>query len=237
MVVLWNDHYILIAVVLCLSISMSGLGVLAQTKQKRQQRLAGECANMCNEMMADVITADICAEAKKTTPVPKLGSFCSSAAERGYRDSCLALCMNMKPSFDIAPACRAAAIELPRPTVRNWCERGYREAFSRAKTHLSALFHQDASESEDASSSGKGSASTRGDPEAAMKSGAPTVAKDEEARGGVQRVMLRNKKVTIEVAPGQDVEDAVVVYCSRNGEIDASECIRIILPQVLDREL
>jgi hypothetical protein len=55
-------------------------------------------------------------DAKKTLPKPKVGDFCTNAMEQGFSDACIALCMEQEPVSRIAQSCRAAAVEMPRPT-------------------------------------------------------------------------------------------------------------------------
>jgi len=223
------------------------------------ERLAGECGNVCNEMMLDVLTASICAEAKRTTPIPKLGSFCSMAMERGYRDACLALCMDRKPTYDIAQACRTAAIELPRPTVRTWCEHGYREAFYKTSKDLVGLFLHERNAgtkaptrngapvpghgggggraaSGDAGSGGSGSSGHSG-----SGSGSGGGSGSNGARGGDMSLsaVYQGSAVALAQAEGEDVEDVVVAYCRGLGlgGADTAKCIRAILPQVMPGEL
>jgi hypothetical protein len=43
----------------------------------------------------------------------------------------------------IAQTCRAAAIEMPRPTVRKWCEHGYNVAFEKTKKDVGAYFRNE----------------------------------------------------------------------------------------------
>lgn len=119
------------------------------------QRLAGECAMLCNDLRTEVLTLEMCryayfptlllfyyfvelsitlkslrvisilrisvnSEAKRTLPKPKVGDFCSVAMEQGFSDVCVPLCMDQKPNVRVAQACRAAAVEMPRPTVRRY---------------------------------------------------------------------------------------------------------------------
>jgi hypothetical protein len=81
-------------------------------------RLAGECATLCNDLRYEVMTLEMCREARKTLPRPKIGDFCIKAMEQGFSDSCIALCMEERPISRVAQSCRAAAVEMPRPTVR-----------------------------------------------------------------------------------------------------------------------
>ena len=59
--------------------------------------------------------------------------------EQGFSDACTALCLNQRPVARVAQSCRAAAIEMPRPTVRKWCEHGYNEAFSVREVNQESL--------------------------------------------------------------------------------------------------
>lgn len=75
-------------------------------------------------------------EAKRTLPRPKVGDFCSTAMEQGFSDVCVAYCMNQVPVARVAQTCRSAAIEMPRPTVRKWCEHGYNVAYAKTLKDL-----------------------------------------------------------------------------------------------------
>eukprot|EP01031_Cornospumella_fuschlensis_P048052 gene48052-58863_t len=105
-----------------------------------QARLAGECAMLCNDLRLDVLNMEICREARKTLPRPKVGDFCMNAMEQGFSDACVALCMDQEPVARVAQTCRSAAIEMPRPTVRKWCEHGYNKAFSKTLKDLKDHF-------------------------------------------------------------------------------------------------
>lgn len=106
-------------------------------------RLAGECAAMCNDLRFEVLTLEMCRDAKRTLPRPKVGDFCSTAMEQGFSDACVGLCMDQKPVARVAQTCRAAAIEMPRPTVRRWCEHGYTVAYEKAMKDLGSHFTPD----------------------------------------------------------------------------------------------
>ena len=105
--------------------------ILSIVLQGVDARLAGECAMQCNDLRLEVLTLEICRDAKKTLPKPKVGDYCSNAMEQGFSDACNAICMDEKPVARLAQACRSAAVEMPRPTVRRWCEHGYRTAFEK----------------------------------------------------------------------------------------------------------
>lgn len=102
--------------------------------------MAGECAMLCNDLRTEVLTMSMCSNAKKTLPRPKVGDFCSIAMEQAFSDACVALCMGETPVSRLAQTCRAAAIEMPRPTIRKWCEHGYTVAFQKTSQDLRTHF-------------------------------------------------------------------------------------------------
>jgi hypothetical protein len=60
--------------------------------------------------------------------------------EQGFSDVCVSMCMGESPKSRLAQACRAAAAEMPRPTVRRWCEHGYNVAYSKTMKDLKQHF-------------------------------------------------------------------------------------------------
>lgn len=105
------------------------------------QRSVQDCQDMCNDMKAEVVSGmEICMDAKKQLPRPKVGDFCVNAMEAGYSDVCVSMCLGQRPTNRIAQTCRAAAAEMPRPTVRRHCEHGYTTAFTKATNSLSEHF-------------------------------------------------------------------------------------------------
>lgn len=79
-------------------------------------------------------------DAKKTLPKPKVGDFCTIAMEQGFSDACVPICLEQVPQSRVAQACRAASMEMPRPTIRKWCEHGYTQAYEKARTQLKGHF-------------------------------------------------------------------------------------------------
>lgn len=124
--------FVLLSLFLML-LSLSGFNAQAQ-------RLAGDCAMVCNDLRTTVLTMAICADAKKTLPRPKVGDFCSIAMEQGFSDACVSLCMGQPPTPRLAQTCRSASIEMPRPTVRKWCEHGYTVGFQKTVQDLRTYF-------------------------------------------------------------------------------------------------
>ena len=85
---------------------------------------------------------EICREAKKVLPRPKVGEYCTNAMEQGFQDVCLNLCKGEKPINEVSKACKNAAMEMPRPTVRRWCEHGYSLAYEKTQKDLRTHFLQ-----------------------------------------------------------------------------------------------
>jgi hypothetical protein len=182
-------------------------------------RLAGECANFCNDMAHDILTLDICAKAKKELPVPKIGNFCTAAMEAGYRDACMALCMEEKPEYRIAAACREAAIELPRPAVRRWCEHGYSTAFSSTQRALESLNIMDLTDPKQEDDLYHGSG-VKGDPA------------NEEVTIGFA---YKGSNYTLKLSKALGAEEAIVSFCKEHPVDSLVDCIRDILPNVIER--
>ena len=88
------------------------------------QRRIQTCRKECNDLRFEVLTMEICREAKKVLPRPKVGEYCTNAMEQGFQDVCLNLCRGERPINEVSQACKNAAMEMPRPTVRRWCEHG-----------------------------------------------------------------------------------------------------------------
>jgi hypothetical protein len=208
-------------------------------------RGAGECATLCNDLRFEVLTLEICREAKRTLPRPKVGDFCSTAMEQGFSDACVALCMEQQPVARVAQTCRAAAIEMPRPTVRRWCEHGYNTAFRKTmedlRTHFVVVqqqrqeqeFEPALEEAMESSFPNGGSNSNQFQSESV-----PSIYTDGEAeRKIVARipVTLENDETrTLFVHEGQDAEEAVVAFCREYLPSEVSTCIRHLLDSVME---
>jgi hypothetical protein len=183
------------------------------------QKPAGECYQTCNAMKREVLTMAMCRDAKKVLPRPKVGDFCSTAMEQGFKDACFALCQGQTPVPKIAQACRAAAIELPRPTVRNWCEHGYRQGYDKTVQDMQNYF-------------------------AVVEEAPPVVeqVQEEEKKEEVEtRTVVNTVPITLDdnvldlnIYEGQGPEEAVAEFCGKNIPEDVSGCIRQLLPSVLD---
>ena len=170
-------------------------------------------------------------EAKKVLPRPKVGDFCSIAMEQGFSDACIPLCMGeTNPVPRIAQACRAAAMEMPRPTVRKWCEHGYRSGFQKTVTDLKNHFGKGDpnvfSGFEASANSGEGSN---------IQPGEPAVVEESRKIVDTIPVTLDDKTIDLHIYEGQTAEDAVAEFCHANVADDASSCIRQLLQVVLER--
>jgi hypothetical protein len=151
--------------------------------------------------------------------------------EQGFSDACIPLCMGeTNPVPRIAQACRAAAMEMPRPTVRKWCEHGYRSGFQKTVTDLKNHF-------------GKGDPNVFSGFEASANSGEggivnpgePAVAEESRKIVDTIPVTLDDKTIDLHIYEGQTAEDAVAEFCHANVADDASSCIRQLLQVVLER--
>lgn len=142
----------------------------------------------------------------------------------------------------VAQACRAAAIEMPRPTVRKWCEHGYNSAFMKArydlKSHFSAprdLQEEAAAESETKSEDAKSAESET----TSEKTSSDSEGEQDETSGKeiltTVPITLDDKTYDLNVYQGQNAEEAVVGFCKKNVSDDVGACIRQLLPLVLER--
>lgn len=173
--------------------------------------------------------------------------------EQGFSDACVALCMEQQPVARVAQSCRAAAIEMPRPTVRRWCEHGYNVAFQKTlndlRTHFSPLVVESAQEEEVRRlDNNVNNAPSNG---GIQQEGIPSVYNAQDNSGHHQakaaeandRVVLATIPVTLEndevrnllVYEGQDAEEAVVEFCRENLPSEVATCIRHLLDLVVEK--
>lgn len=169
--------------------------------------------------------------------------------EQGFSDACVALCMEQRPVGRVAQSCRAAAIEMPRPTIRRWCEHGYTTAFQKTLNDLSNHFAPTAvSATETVTTQAEETAST---PQNGgfVKEGIPSVYDQSKDSGKVDSqdkqdrrvltsvpVTLENDEVrTLNVYEGQDAEEAVVEFCREHLPSEVATCIRHLLDLVVEK--
>jgi hypothetical protein len=190
-------------------------------------------------------------EAKRTLPRPKVGDFCSTAMEQGFSDACVALCLDQVPVARVSQTCRAAAIEMPRPTVRRWCEHGYNVAFSKTMKDLSGHFKaSDADvvaqndrpflEEHPAAASGSGVSGEAGAPRDVYQE---QHGQEHRAGAGAGAAVVATIPVTLEdntttdlvVHEGQNAEEAVVEFCREHVADDVGGCIRQLLTVVIEK--
>eukprot|EP01006_Ploeotia_vitrea_P004298 TRINITY_DN114281_c0_g1_i1.p1 TRINITY_DN114281_c0_g1~~TRINITY_DN114281_c0_g1_i1.p1 ORF type:complete len:210 (+),score=3.70 TRINITY_DN114281_c0_g1_i1:133-762(+) len=179
------------------------------------------CSSTCDRMKLDVLTLAMCRDAKKTLPKPKVGDFCTVAMEQGYSDACFALCMFQTPQNRVAQACRAASMEMPRPTVRKWCEHGYNVAYAKTVKDLKDYFGTQ--EPIDVEQEG---VHPHHHFEAAKQ--APAVVK-------TIPISLDDKLFDLNIHENENAEDALALFCNTNAADDTSGCIRHLLPIVLEQ--
>lgn len=163
--------------------------------------------------------------------------------EQGFSDACIALCLGQKPVARVAQTCRAAAIEMPRPTVRKWCETGYNVAYQKTIKDLSNHFVISA-ESNKADTT---TSAANPPPADASKSSERSETPKQDERNSADTESTKTVKATIpvtlndnntldlEIMEGQNVEDAVVSFCREHVKSDVSACIRQLLPEVLEK--
>jgi len=182
--------------------------------------------------------------------------------EQGFSDACVNLCLGQEPVARLAQTCRSAAIEMPRPTIRKWCEHGYTVAFQKTVKDLLHYFDQAEGEPIDETpgfveeeeelksiieenqeevvpdvSDSAAETETQETTEAnAVVDEVPVPAASAEAV--VSRtipITLDDETIELAILEGQSPEDAVVVFCRANVADDVSGCIRQLLPTVLER--
>lgn len=195
-----------------------------------------ECVSLCNDLKFEVLTIEICRNAKKTLPRPKVGDFCTNAMEQGFSDVCMPLCLGeARPHSRISQACRAATVEMPRPTVRKWCEHGYNEAFHKGLRDLKDHFTTE-----------EVAAEVERELEETKEEEISETEEIEEAEAEAEEEPLAvsaTVPVTLEdgtthdliVYEGQNAEEAVVTFCREKVPDDVSSCIRQLVSVVLEK--
>lgn len=183
--------------------------------------LGQDCTQTCNRMKRDHLTLDMCRDAKKVLPRPKVGDFCSHAMEQAYSDACMDLCHGHVPVSRLAQSCRAASMEMPRPTVRRWCEHGYTQGFEATRKGLATYFVDVNGESVSAAA------------DEAMSNSAE-VAEEKKVVATIP-ITLDDKVVDLLMHEDESAEDAVVIFCRQNLGDDVAACIQELLPTVLQR--
>lgn len=178
--------------------------------------------------------------------------------EQGFSDACVALCMEQEPIGRVAQTCRAAAIEMPRPTVRKWCEHGYNVAFKKTVADLRSHFkplndpvleevfeepiqvpivadeprveshHRHVEPAEESSSSQEGSSRGGG----GLRGGSE---EDSRAVQATIPITMDDQTHDLIVYEGQNAEEAVVIFCRQYSADDVSTCIRHLLNVVIEK--
>jgi hypothetical protein len=176
-------------------------------------------------------------EARKTLPKPKVGDYCSIAMEQGFSDVCVSLCVGEEPVNRIVQACRHASMEQPRPTVRRWCEHGYKVAYDKTSVDLANHFQVEPGARAD-----EHREEVKDVVEAAPRDAAPLEdpVKPEAAAAprtvvATVSVTLDEEEIALNIYEGQSGEDAVVSFCREHVADEVSACIRQLLPSVLER--
>jgi hypothetical protein len=187
-----------------------------------------------------VLKVEMCRDAKKILPRPKVGDYCTTASEQGFSDACMDLCMGKIPVSRLAQTCRAASQEMPRPTIRRWCEHGYQVAFATTKKVMATEFTLATTidgGSEPAADAAAAAADADNTAAAAAADAEAAAAAAEPTRKLVATIpiTLDDAVVDLEMFEGDSAEDSVVVFCRAHLGDDIAGCIRELLPTVLDR--
>lgn len=190
---------------------------------------------MCNDLRRDVLSREICRDAKKQLPRPKIGDFCDMGMEQAYSDACIALCQEEKAVSRIAQTCRAAAIEMPRPTVRKWCEHGYNVAFDKTKRDVGRFFYNEKMREQRNADIAAG-VTTGAQEKSQATEQAPAASSAATNRKVITSVPINLDDATLDlqVHEGETAEDATIAFCKIHLKDDMSGCIRQLLPNVLD---
>jgi hypothetical protein len=168
--------------------------------------------------------------------------------EDGFKDACFSLCRDERPVPRISQSCRAASMELPRPTVRKWCEHGYRQGYKATMDSLTNYFTQ-TTQSE---------AVVEPAPEPVIETQEPEVttpphtepppvihSPTEPTKPADEPVnnlpILRTIPITLDevvydlhIYEGQSPEESVALFCQQHMTEDISGCIRQLLPIALE---
>jgi hypothetical protein len=177
--------------------------------------------------------------------------------EDGFKDACYAMCQNQNPIPRISQACRTAAMELPRPTVRKWCEHGYRQGFKATVDSLTNYFIREntpAAEPEEVKSPEPIIEEVKEEqPEEEVKETAPpqpsiihlthsptnppTNPPIEVPNLPILKtipITLDEKVYDLNFYDGQSPEESVALFCQQHMPDDLAGCIRQLLPLALD---
>lgn len=176
-------------------------------------------------------------------PRPKIGDFCTRAMEDGFKDACYALCNDRDPIPRISQACRAAAMELPRPTVRKWCEHGYRQGFKATVDSLTDYFTRP-SEPESVVTPVPVVETKQEEVTKAPQTEPPVVHTPTEPIKSAVEIdlpILKTFPITLDetvydlhIYDGQSPEDSVALFCQQHMPDDLTGCIRQLLPIALE---
>lgn len=158
--------------------------------------------------------------------------------EQGFSDACVALCMEQQPVARVAQTCRSAAIEMPRPTVRRWCEHGYNVAFQKTMKDLTGYFRPQPVKTEE--SRAVTEENTAAEQKRDLKDDAHLDVYKEQADS---RPIIATIPVTLDdtetknlnVHEGQNAEEAVVEFCRTHVPNEVGTCIRQLLNIVIEK--
>jgi hypothetical protein len=178
-------------------------------------------------------------------PRPKIGDYCTRAMEDGFKDACFSLCRDEKPVPRISQSCRAASMELPRPTVRKWCEHGYRQGYKATIDSLMNYFIRETTQpvAETApepvieTHEPQITSPPQTEPPVIHSPPEPTKSAVESVNLPIIRtipITLDEKVYDLNLYEGQSPEESVALFCQQHMTEDISGCIRQLLPIALE---
>jgi hypothetical protein len=172
--------------------------------------------------------------------------------EDGFKDACYALCQDQNPIPRISQACRSAAMELPRPTVRKWCEHGYRQGFKATVDSLTSHFIREnapPAEPEEVISAEpmievkeeEKETTPPTEPPVIHLTHSPTPSPTNPRIEIPNLPVLKSIPITLDEKvydlnfyDGQSPEESVALFCQQHMPDDLAGCIRQLLPLALD---
>ena len=171
--------------------------------------------------------------------------------EQGFADACIPLCMGERPTSRLAQSCSKAASEMPKPTVRKWCEHGYNVAFTKSLKDLRGQFQitqqsvpvQEEIVSEREREQERNHENERRENVETVIEQTPEADEEEEGENEevAEKVLARipitldDVEYTLTIHEGTDVSQAVESFCEERVPVDVAGCVQELLPSVLQK--
>lgn len=164
--------------------------------------------------------------------------------EQGFADACISLCMGERPISRLAQSCSKASSEMPKPTVRRWCEHGYNVAFTKSVKDLRGQFQINQPpvtiSEETVNVREEKDIETKNVEEDVVQS-IPETSEAEEDEEVVKKVLanipvtLDDNEYTLTIHEGTDISQAVELFCEEKVPDDVAGCVQELLPTVLQK--